>query len=354
MESERLNPSPLEIGGVMKINRSASVTLLLAVSLSSIGASLSENAWASRPLLPAKSYNKTAGVNLVAANLQLDCQGSGELSGTHPGWSREKAINLTRVDISTYRHMFYWCAASAPSGGGKISYTLTSFLGGITCETTQTFCEMDGVPAGLNFQIMATDQTGSYLSPMIAIQNSGTTLPCKAAINYCNSGPGNLTFPSYGNGDSVGIGNCTFAAVANWEKIVLGTVPDTSLIQSEFIEAGGTPNLGLTNSQVFSYWRTHGIGGTYLDSELPFYSDPVQLMNAIDNPRIRAVIASINLAKGQSFAGYTMSDASYHWIVVVGYTPQGPLVASWGRTLQMTWQQWNLEIVAMWGITTRS
>ena len=76
-------------------------------------------------------------------------------------------------------------------------------------------------------------------------------------------------------------------------------------------------------------------------------------MNAIDDPNVRAVIASLNLPKGQNFAGVTMQDSSYHWVVVDGYTPEGPLVATWGMTLQMTWQQWNLEAVSMWGISTR-
>jgi len=283
----------------------------------------------------------------------LYCSGSGELSGAHPGWSSEKAINLTSVDLSSYKHALYWCPASANPGGGAISYTVTAMFGALTCETIQTYCVMDGIPAGTAFQIMASDETGSYPSTNFAIQNSGTLLLCNTRVNFCNPGPGNLTFPSYGNVAPIGIGDCTFAAVANWEEIVLGTIPDTALIQSSFAAAGGTFNLGLTNSQVFNYWRDHGIGGTLLNAALPFYTDPVHLMNAIDDSGVRAVIASLNLAKGQNFAGNTMPEASYHWVVVDGYTPQGPLVATWGKTLQMTWQQWNFEIVSMWGITTR-
>lgn len=306
------------------------------------------------PQTPDKVNVPTSPTSLpLGIDPHLRCNGSGELSGIHPGWSSEKAINLTSVDLSSSSHALYWCPAAAAPGGGSISYTVTAMFGAVTCETTQTFCAMDGVPAGTTFQIMATDQTGSYPSANFAIQNSGTPLLCNTRVNFCNPGPGNLNFPSYGNVAPIGIGDCTFAAVANWEEIVLGTIPDTSLIQKEFTDAGGTPDLGLTNSQVFNYWRNHGIGGTYLNSELPFYSDPVNLKMAIDDQGLRAVIASLNLAKGQNFAGNTMPEASYHWVVVDGYTPQGPLVATWGKTLQMTWQQWNLEIVSMWGITTR-
>ena len=302
---------------------------------------------------PAVNVPTSALVIPSGADPHLQCLGSGELSGAHPGWSSRQAIQLTWVDLSNFRHALYWCPAAAPSGSGPISYTVTSLLGATTCETTKTYCEMDGVSAGIALEIMATDETGSYPSPNFAIQNSGTPVLCNTAVNYCNPGPGNLTFPSYGNVAPIGIGTCTFAAVANWEEIVLGTTPDAALILRQFAAAGGTYNLGLTNSQVFNYWRDHGIGGTFLNAELPFYADPVSLMKAIDAKAVRAVIASLNLAKGQNFAGNVMQEPSYHWVVVEGYTPQGPLVATWGKTLQMTWQQWNLEVVSMWGITTR-
>ena len=319
--------------------------------------------WNSFPINTSSSNTSTAGslVNVPTsqaaipsgADPHLPCQGSGELNGAHPGWSSHDAIQLTWVDLTNFRHVLYWCPAAAPSGGGTISYTVTAMLGATTCETTKTFCEMDGAPAVTSFEIMATDETGSYPSPNFAIQNSGTPVLCNTAVNYCNPGPGNLTFPSYGNVAPIGFGDCTFAAVANWEEIVLGITPDSALIQSQFMAAGGTSNLGLTNSQVFNYWRDSGIGGTFLNAELPFYADPASLMKAIDTQSVHAVIASLNLAKGQNFAGNTMRDPSYHWVVVDGYTPQGPLIATWGTTLQMTWQQWNLEVVSMWGISAR-
>ncbi len=320
-------------------------------------------AWSSTPLNTSSQVTpaKAQLPNIPATPLELPtgtdphlvCDGSGETSGLHPGWSSQAAVQLTSVPLSGSDFGLYWCPAAAIAGAGVISYTVTSTLGAQTCETVHTSCVMRGLSQQTPFQIMATDGTGSYGSSTLAIQNTGTPSLCVTEINFCNPGPGSLTFPSYGNVAPIGIGDCTFAAVANWEEIILGTVPDQALILSEFAQAGGTPNLGLTNSQVFDYWASHGIGGTLLNAALPFYADPVHLMNAIDDKNVRAVIASLNLVKGQNFAGTTMPDSSYHWVVVDGYTPQGPLVATWGKTLQMTWQQWNLEIVSMWGITTR-
>jgi len=148
------------------------------------------------------------------------------------------------------------------------------------------------------------------------------------------------------------MGSCTFAAVANWQEIALGLHPDPSLINKQFVAAGGNVNLGLTTDQVFNYWRTFGIAGVFLDSSKQLPIDPVNVQRAIDDPNIRVIIASLNLGKNQNFAGISIANPSYHWVVVDGYTPQGPLVVTWGQTLQMTWQQWNLEAVTTWTVST--
>ena len=211
---------------------------------------------------------------------------------------------------------------------------------------------MQGISPSSNLSLMATDETGSYEAYAPAVQNSGLPTICTKAVSYCNPGPLNLTFPTYGNVAPSGAGNCTFAAVANWEEIALGLHADPATINKEFKSAGGTPALGLTNDQVFNYWTNFGIAGVFLQKSATIPTDPINLMRSIHDPNIRTVIASLNLSKDQNFAGTTNPNASYHWVVVNGYTPQGPLVISWGQRLQMTWQQWNLEAVTMWSINT--
>ena len=61
------------------------------------------------------------------------------------------------------------------------------------------------------------------------------------------------------------------------------------------------------------------------------------------------MIAELSFGKSWPFAQYLMS-ASLHDVVVVGFTPEGPLVVSWGEVLQMTWQQWSDEVLGMWGV----
>ena len=294
----------------------------------------------------------------TSANPNLQCTGSGELSGIHPGWSSNSAVELTIVNLGNSNFGVYWCPAAAPNGPskgqGQISYTVTTSPGGFSCETILTFCAVTGISSQSEFFITATDETGTNSSNVIAVQNTGIAYTCYTSVDWCNPGPANLTFPTYGNIAPIEIGDCTFAAVANWEEIVLGKNSDPLQIESEFSNAGGTQDVGLTNDQVFSYWQHHGIGGVYLNAALQFFTDPVHLKNALDDSGIKAVIASLNLSKGQTLAGNTIPQSAYHWVVVDGYTPQGPLIVTWGQTLQMTWQQWNLETVAMWGITTRA
>jgi len=199
---------------------------------------------------------------------------------------------------------------------------------------------------------MATDSTGSYPLPDVASPNSGLIDNCSGLTPDCNPGPTLDALSTYGNVGSQGSLNCTFAAVANWERVVLGAKPDPSVITAEFASTGGV-GTGLSNQQVFDFWTNKGIGGIRIKSETELSTDPVTLKNSINSPTIKAVIAQLEFIKGQNFAGITnIPSHEYHWVLVVGYTPSGPLVVTWGMTKQMSWQQWNAESIKMWKFNT--
>lgn len=282
----------------------------------------------------------------------LDCAGSGETLGAHPGWAKVEFQKITSIHLRNSSYGIYWCPASAPQGQGQISYTLTATLGGLTCETTATSCVINGLNKNPTLSLMATDETGSYRSRVPAIQNSGIPENCLTQSLACNPAPLNIDFPTYGNTYSDGLSNCTFAAVANWERIALGRNLDPSLVTQAFYAAGGTSNRGLTTDQVFNYWKGTGVGGVSLKDSALLPTDPYTLKKVIDDPKIRVVIASLDLAKNQSFAGYSIPRQTYHWVIVDGYTSQGPIVVTWGQTRQMTWQQWNYEAVSIWRVST--
>lgn len=62
-----------------------------------------------------------------------------------------------------------------------------------------------------------------------------------------------------------------------------------------------------------------------------------------------AMIVELQFANDDGFAQYTVS-AGFHDVIVDGFTPEGPLIVSWGETLQMTLAQWSAEVIGMWGI----
>ena len=175
---------------------------------------------------------------------------------------------------------------------------------------------------------------------------------CASYQSWCNSSLATATYPTYGNDPVTGMGNCTFAAVANWLEITRGIRPSAAQIGIDFANAGGSSSLGLSNQQVLEYWKTSGIAGTFLQSAQGYFVDADNLKLALNDVKVGVVIAQIRFTAGQYFAGYHFSSNSYHWLVVDGYTSTGPVVVTWGKTIQMTWDQWKIQAVSMWGITT--
>lgn len=290
---------------------------------------------------------------VAATNPELSCAGSGETSGAHPGWKSNSAIKLTVVVNDPNSYGIYWCPAAAPHGIGPISYTVTASPGAITCETTDNSCVLPGTLDGKNFAIMATDQTASYSDTTVPVANSGTITFCPTTLNWCNLNPVIQKFPTHGNVVPEALGDCTFAAVADWEEVEFGFTPDPKEIRSEFNTSAGKLADGFSNDQLFSYWHNSGIAGLYLQSHVNLPIDPESVKNAIDSANIKAVIAQLHFDSGDNFAGYQLGSGGYHWIVVDGYTPTGPVVVTWGQTLQMTWQQWNIEALNMWSLSIR-
>src|ERR1035437_4853980 len=97
----------------------------------------------------------------ASSNPNLQCDGSGELSGYYPGWSSDLAAQLTVVNIESSNCGVYWCPDTAPYGHGVISYTVTAPSGEISCLTTATSCEMSGITSQSKLQILATDENGT-------------------------------------------------------------------------------------------------------------------------------------------------------------------------------------------------
>jgi len=182
--------------------------------------------------------------------------------------------------------------------------------------------------------------------PYVAPAPSVVNLDVCTAGPECDYGYAYESFPTWGNVAPDTLGDCTFAAAANWEQIVLGVHADPTVIGFEFAQAGGT-EAGLAQTALWSYWQHTGIAGVKLTGLHRYFTDSNDVRNGVR--AYGAMIVELRFAAGDGFAQYTV-PASLHDTVVDGFTPEGPLVVSWGQTLQMTWEQWNAEATGMWGI----
>ena len=189
--------------------------------------------------------------------------------------------------------------------------------------------------------ITTTTTTTAPTTPTTTTTTTTTGIP---ASHY---GPQDETYQTYGNVYPADLGDCTFAGAANWEQIILGANPDPTVIGYEFAEAGGSATNGLSVSQLFNYWYEDGIAGYYLHGYDSYYTTQVNVENGVLD--YTAMIASLNFVAGD-YIGDQQVSAGGHIVVVDGYTPEGPLVVTWGTTIQMSWQQWNAEVTGMYGI----
>jgi hypothetical protein len=177
--------------------------------------------------------------------------------------------------------------------------------------------------------------------PIRGFDTCTTGLQCDYAEAY-------ESFPTWGNVAPVALGDCTFAAAADWEQLLLGVHANETELGYEFAQAGGTAERGLGQNALWTYWRKYGIAGIQITGTNRYTTDQAGVENAVND--YRALIVEFSFAAGDWVGFYTMPNTNLHDAVVDGYTPEGPLVVTWGETLQMTWEQWDDEVVGMWGI----
>jgi hypothetical protein len=224
----------------------------------------------------------------------------------------------------------------------KLSLRATNAYGSVTSRAISIVqAGTPAKPAPANITPASTPTPAPTLAPPPVVGLDTCT-----AGPTCDYGPIYGTYNNYGNLAPDGLGDCTFAAAANWEQIVLGATPDPTVIGYEFAQAGGTAN-GLLQTSFWSYWENSGIGGYYLTGLHSYYTDETDVENGVRD--YGAMIVEFRFINGDYF-GENLVSAGLHDAVVDGFTPEGPLVVSWGQTIQMSWQQWSILVVGMWGL----
>jgi hypothetical protein len=186
------------------------------------------------------------------------------------------------------------------------------------------------------------------------VSSSAPAAPPVRGLDVCTPGPecdygaAYDSFLTWGNVYPNTLGDCSFAAAANWEQIVLGIHANETVLGFEFAQAGGTAERGLAQNALWTYWQKNGIYGVYLKSLDRFTPSKANVENGVRD--YAAMMVELSFTANDYFAQYLIPVANTHEAVVDGFTPEGPLVTTWGETLQMTWEQWNDEVIGMWGI----
>jgi hypothetical protein len=266
---------------------------------------------------------------------------------------------------------------TVPTSGGTVTVTVRA-QGAVTCTfggenvtplplpcssgtagITLTLPANTGPTLTYTYYVTAQDANG-VVTPQrtYMVTQQGLPLPpsLQGYLDVCTPGPDcyfgpiYASYPDYGNAAPTGLGDCTFAAAADWERIVLHATPDPTVIGYEFGAAGGTASGGLTHNALFTYWMQQGIAGIRAIGFNRYYSDKTNVENGVRS--YGAMLVELRFVAGTGFAQYVIPTDSGHMAVVDGFTPTGPLVVSWGQTLQMTWDQWNAEVTGMWGVAT--
>ena len=268
-------------------------------------------------------------------------------------------------------------SGTVPTSGGTVTVTV-HVQGAVTCTfggedltplplpcssgtagITLTLPANTGPTVTHTYYVTAQDANG-VVTPQrtYTVTQQGLPLPpsLQGYLDVCTPGPdcyyGPLyaSYPDYGNVAPNGLGDCTFAAAADWEQIVHGASPDPAVIGYEFAAAGGTATGGLTAQALFNYWIQQGIAGIRATGFTRYFTDKTNVENGVRS--YGAILVEFQFVAGTGFGQITIPNDSRHMAVVDGFTPEGPLVVTWGQTLQLTWDQWNAEVVDMYGVAT--
>lgn len=182
------------------------------------------------------------------------------------------------------------------------------------------------------------------LALLVGVQLFGReSKPPKPAAFACAPGPHcyrsttRTSFPTFGNVYPSNLSDCMVAAAADWEIIVRHRHPSVSAVIDDYRSAATSDTAGL-NEDVFAwYWSSYGVDGYTMKSwHVLAVSSRRDVERAVR--RYRALYAIFDFRSDSTLAGRQVG-AGGHAAIIDGFTPQGPLVVTWGTTFQMTWPE---------------
>jgi hypothetical protein len=252
-----------------------------------------------------------------------------------------------------------WLAPSNSGGSPVTGYSAVATdltnpdQGGQRCSTngnTDPRCTIGGLVAGDRYTVSVTASSALGVSPPAQPATSEILgiVMCSTG-QTCDYGPSETLYQNYENMVPYNLNDCTLAAVANWETIVLGETPNQTDIINQYNEMDVGTNSGVATLQLFDAWENGGIGGVTISSYTPVSASEASVESAVSSDK--ALLVDLSLSAGETVGTIHVTSAMGHFGVVDGFTPTGPLLVTWGMTLQMTWAQWNTEAVGVWSAT---
>jgi hypothetical protein len=156
-------------------------------------------------------------------------------------------------------------------------------------------------------------------------------------------------------------GDCTIAALAHAVTVYRGLVgrvriPSRHGVVALYLKLTGGQDSGMNELDVLNYWRNHQVAG-----------DAILGYAAVDHKDRRHVKQAIQLFGGL-YIGFNVQegavedfeagrpwkagppDGGGHAVYVVGYTPQGVTVLTWGGVQRATWGWWDAQVEEAYAI----
>lgn len=155
-------------------------------------------------------------------------------------------------------------------------------------------------------------------------------------------------FPLYGN---FSLKDGSFAAAADLVIVAHGVTPLSADIAADYVSVTGGQDIGVSPQQLADFWKTNPIGGYVAPSFTLIASDEASIEAAVRANK--ALWVAFFIPAGSVLIGDRgLLVAVGHAAVLDGFSPVGPLLATWGTTLKITWAEWAAWSPSAYVVTT--
>lgn len=177
----------------------------------------------------------------------------------------------------------------------------------------------------------------SILSPASTVASAHVIHGASDILNFTNY------LPVCGSG-------CPLAPVAQWEQLTQGAHPSLSEMKGLVVEMMRSHISATNPSSLWSFWKTHRIGGAYLSDAKSIPTNESTVEIAIHFAGV--VMTNLNIPAKSLLGGQPSTSNWSGLAVAVGTNQIGPMVVLNERETQMSWSQWRIDSRQVWELIT--